>query len=223
MEYSNSILQPEEQCDCHRHQKGSYHHINENRYFLDPTRNNSLTYIAKFGQAAAHGHWRAPFDRQQLHMNVTAYNLPYEWDGYSWSNIVQDHLARLQPKPTYCVFNAGLHNHDLGRSRVQESLRQALDKSGIIGIYKTTTKTRALTRKKRFQRGRHDAALCGGAVFPNCLNLDWTGDLVGPDYYYDDVHLKVDGNNRINQQLLEYLRDFRGGVSRIDEGVVALG
>jgi len=215
LEYSNSVLQPEEQCDCHRHRKGSYHDINENRYLVEPTRNNSVSYIAKFGSAAAHGHWRAPIDRH-LQINVTGYNLPYEWDGYNWADIVVKHLALLDPKPTFVVFNAGLHAHDLTKRAVQQSLREAFQATNITGIYKTTTKTQQLNRKARFQRGRHDRALCGGRVFANCLNLDWTGDLVGPQFYYDDPHLKTDANNRMNQQLLDYLRDFRGGVSKMD-------
>jgi len=92
----------------------------------------------------------------------------------------------------------------------------------MIGIYKTTTRSREMSRTSGFQRGRHDKILCG-KVFANCLNLDWTGDLIGPDFYYDDVHVKSNANTVMNQQLLDYLqwRDdenhkFRGGVSRID-------
>jgi len=223
LEYTNTVLQPQEQCDCFRADGGrGYGSICENRYFSDPTRNNYITFITKFGKAGVHGHWPAPDMTRTLQngtLNMSAGLVPYTWDNYNWSEVIVEHIAKLQPKPTFLVFNAGLHGHNLGKKEIHESILQALNDTGITGIYKTTSKSQQLNRTSRFSRGMHDKSLCG-KVFRNCINLDWTGDLVGPQHYSDDVHFKSPGNTRMNLQLLDYVRDFNetgGGISQIDE------
>lgn len=197
LNYTNAVLQPQEQCDCIRSNGGGYGRICENRYFADPTRNNYITFITKFGQAGAHGHWPAPDMSITLEnsnaLNMSAGFIPYTWDNYNWSQVIVEHIAKLQPKPEFLVINAGLHVHNLGEEKTRESILQALNDTGITGIYKTTSKTQELTRTSRFSRGRHDKGLCG-KVFRNCINLDWTGDLIGPHHYSDDVHFKSPGN-----------------------------
>ena len=224
LQYSNDQFQPAEQCDCYRVKGRGYGNILENRYYYDADRNNSVTYILKYGKATAHGFWEAPIVHRHHRLNISTAtpSTNYTWNGYNWSAVIGQHLALLEPKPLVVVFNAGLHPHELLDPHVQDDIQAALLDSDMIGIYKTTTRTRALTRKSRFQRGRHDRAVCGrhgkdhnnGTTtetgFFNCLNLDWTGDLIGDDYYYDDNHFKATPNRIMNEQLLEYLDNYYG-------------
>jgi len=211
--WSNKQLQPEEQCDCARPGGGGYYNINENRYFFDPVRNNSVSINIKFGKATTHGHMTAPIDPNAT-IDVSR-QPPYAWENYGWNQTITEHIAKLVPKPDFLVFNAGLHANRLTNPETQQSILDALAATNIIGIYKTTTRSMNLDRKKGFSRGRHDKSLCG-KVFPDCMDLGWVGDLIGPDYYHDDVHLKSAGNTLMNLQLLAYLREYHGGVTAID-------
>lgn len=196
--YSNQRLQPYEQCDCFRIPGRTC----ENRYYKDPQHNNSLTYILKYGGLGAHGHWETPISAASTQQPVN--NTQWSWGNYDWSQVIRYHISQLDPKPTHVVFNAGHHDHDLMSPAVQGGIQQALKDTNIIGIYKTTTRSRTASRTDHHGPGRDDAQLCGN-VFSRCINVDWTGDLLGDDFYYDNLHMRGFANEILNVQLLEFL------------------
>ena len=98
--YTNSLLEPFEQCDCFRN-SASANVIFENRYFLQPSRNNSVSYIQKFDA-------RFPFKSQ---WNVTDIHKQHElvrnqtdlrFDVYresKWTEFIRNFGANMNPKP----------------------------------------------------------------------------------------------------------------------------
>jgi hypothetical protein len=184
--YSNDELQPHEDCDCYRywtHPFKWYRHC-ENRYFRDEDRGNYVTFITKFGGNPFHGHWNAStvFSKQQRHERNTTIR-SYNWWYPSWADLTDQYISQLSSKPDYMIFNQGhWRAHELRDRAVLDSLKTSLTKAGIIGIYRTT-------------------------YFP-CLNVSWTA-WTPPEDYVDDVHFKADINNRMSQQLLEFLKEHQ--------------
>lgn len=152
--HSRNLIQ--DNCNCYRGPgKINLQKSYENRYFADTLNNNFLTFIRKMGKAETHGHWdpETVFSRDQPSMDVQQSNTsaPFQWRHSSWSNSIREHVAKLEPKPELLVFNAGLwKGHDLNDPNVLISIREALDESGIRGIYQTTT--------RRYVRGQRPSS-----------------------------------------------------------------
>jgi hypothetical protein len=210
--YSIDVMKPNEHCDCYRggdwtnQSKGGYFDmINENRYYRDE-QGNHVTYLCKFQKTPVNGHWKpqdvydGPISLDQDHFTPYSYR-------YNWSGAIEHLLGNMNPKPEFVVFNSGLHfGHDLGESDVQQSIIQALNKTGITGIYKTTTHTRPEVRSGKMNYNRqHDHELCH--LTGHCLNMSWT--LGVPLKHYnpkDKLHYDYKVNKLMNGQLLNYLK-----------------
>jgi len=184
------------------------HLIYENVYYRGAERNNYVTMIAKFGKFEAHGHW-SPLDvyEPQIHTNLSSPNrldrvTPYLWR-FNWTQIIRHHLAYLQPKPNYVVINAGMWAHDLNNVTLP-AIRQALDDTGMIGIYRTTTKTLEDTSTELMP---HDAEACQWIHY--CHDVSWTGNVTDPSEYSDLKHFRANMNRIIGQQLLDLLQHIR--------------
>jgi hypothetical protein len=168
-------LAPYENCDCFRIQTT---YLVENRYFYDPTRNNTLAFILVFGDRPIHGHWldpvkaaRVPMQMQQgkIQANLT-YNvshteipilgplpaeLPDLWSG-GWDNAIETHISQIHPD--ILVMNAGHHKNDFHLPDVRKQLLQATRKVGIPRvIWKTTTAAR---EGKICVKNQVDGAMC---------------------------------------------------------------
>lgn len=222
---SNSLLQPEEQCDCFTPIEGNVVGHSENRYFSDPERGNYIAYIEKFSFNRMRGHWRpeAVFDETAKKVNILnaiqPNMIPYEWDWESWGDTVTHHIAKLNPKPDFLVFDAGMHAHHWDKVQSLFDILRAAGSSGIRPIYKTTTFPKAATRSAIAGQKLHDNQLCGSNT-PYCLNMSWTSDLERSTHYADNHYFKPDVNKRMNLQLLEYLQVIsRGGnIPRVFSG-----
>ena len=153
--------------------------------------------------------------RPDIHANHTLQNYwpvgrgdqvpPYVWSG-NWTVVIRDHLGRMVPKPDYVVFNAGLWPHDLNNDTgVLEEIRQALDDSDMMGIYKTTTK---VLSDNTTTLEDHDVRGC--QILHYCLNIGWTGEITDPNMYLPDgKHFKTPIYQQMNVQLLEMLASIR--------------
>jgi len=205
-------------CNCYRPEghymaKKQLHRMYDNMYYMDSTKSNYVTLISKFGSYEAHGHYDPKtayepevFAQHTAENNVTISRVPpYLWRG-NWSYVIREHLAWLQPKPKYVVINAGLwEDHDLGldlnnETTVLRDIQLALNETGMIGIYKSTTKVRGDTSTDLVP---HDEAGC--QLLPYCLNISWTGT-VGPEGYQDDKHFRGHVYARMNRQLLDLIK-----------------
>lgn len=218
MSESIEYMQPNEHCDCFRggeynRSAGSWWDMtNENRYYRDEQTGNYITFLNKFGKSPVNGHWApqdvyiGPIALEQGHFTPYLYR-------YNWSEAIEHLLGNLSPKPDYVVLNAGLHyGHDLGQEQVQQSIMQALNKTGITGIYKTTTHVKQEVRSKSMKIDRrHDHDLC--RLTGHCLNMSWTLSL--PLHHFnpgDRIHFDYKVNNLMVQQLLHYLKyEFHAG------------
>lgn len=211
--FSNAALAPNEQCDCFRNNPKNSSHIDkeetiENRYYSDPELNNYATFIEIFGGTAPHGHWLAR-DAHKPHVLdfEKLQNDPFVWR-QDWPGLIRNYLNKLTPKPDFLVFNEGLWiEHELGNVDVQQSIKDALEDTGIIGIYKTTTLPNINSGLAKRSAGvvfnRHDAAMC--EMIENYLDFSWTKDL-GDEHYWDGVHFKPHVNRGMNMELLDYLQ-----------------
>jgi len=140
---SSSLVQ--DKCDCHRGPgKINLDRSFENRYYSDTANNNHVAFIRKMGRAETHGHWdpSTAFSIERAATDIqTNSSMMYQWQHASWADSIRQHVAKLSPKPDYLVFNAGLwKGHDLGDPVVLRAIREALDQTGIRGIYQTTTR-----------------------------------------------------------------------------------
>ena len=142
------------------------------------------------------GHWK-PADVHNPHNFSTSWVEP-SWQ-LNWSSLIQDHIAQLEPKPDYLVFNAGAWKHDLHDVRVQKSIVQALHETNITGIYKTTTFAKNMLRRGNFS---YERTLCD--IMKHCFNISWTAS-VNASEYTDNVHFRGDTYARMNRELLELL------------------
>jgi hypothetical protein len=123
----------------------------------------------------------------------------YKWQG-NWSFLIREHVAKLQPKPEYLVFNVGPDPKE------QQEIKEALRAESITGIYMTSTYPRE--HDQNMQRFPHEARLCG-KVFPLCVDYKWTSDYMGDEHYFDHGSPKPHIHAKMNQQLLGILKNVR--------------
>jgi hypothetical protein len=138
----------------------------------------------------------------------------------NWSTVNREHVAKLQPKPEYLVFNAGLHHHDLNDPKVHRDIRDALREANITVIYRTTTFMRDNNWKT--QKSPHDSMLCG-KVFPLCVDFGWTSELTGKKDYSDDCHFKPHVKKENEFKLLDFLKDITEETKKFSTQVALLG
>ncbi|CAB9507687.1 expressed unknown protein [Seminavis robusta] len=217
---STLALAPNEECDCFRLNPKNSSHIDkeetiENRYYADPERNNYATFIEVFGGYQAHGHL-LPEEAYVQHRHAMDFDRlqtdPFVWR-HDWPGLIRNYLNEMNPKPDYLVFNEGLWiEHELGDEDVRQSIKDALDDSGIIGIYKTTTLPNINSGLAKRSAGvvfnRHDDAMC--ELIGNYLDFSWTKDL-GDEHYWDGVHFKPHVNRGMNMELLDMLQKLKQG------------
>jgi len=198
----SKVLLPGEQCDCYRLKEWKPKVFVDNRYYYDPIRNNSLSFLLKYGHMEAHGHW-PPEDVHKAH------EMSFEEGNYSWSgnwSVAIGHLAKIRPKPEYVIFNAGHHPHHMRMANVQDDIVQTLNENGFVGIYKSTTCKKG-NMMSRTALGRYEDEMCE-KMKHRCINYNWTCAFKPEDnvLYYDHTHFVPSVNQRMNEELLEYLQ-----------------
>ena len=196
------LLHPNEQCDCYRPAEWTPSVFVDNRYYYDPILNNSLTFLLKYGSMEAHGRWTP----QEVH---NAHDPSFEEGHYIWEgnwSVAFRHLDAIRPRPNYVVFNAGHHPNMMYKKAVQDDIAESLQELNLIGIYKYTTCKNGNSRARRTTT--HEDAMCA-RMEHRCISYIWTCSLENPGtHYYDHVHLTADMNQRMNEELLDYLREL---------------
>ncbi|KAL7507777.1 hypothetical protein ACHAXN_004905 [Cyclotella atomus] len=202
--FTNSILEPFENCDCFMNEGKTNHAIvTENRYFLDTERNNTVTYLQKFGYRPFKTSWHIS-EIHNKHELVTHQENVSIIDSWDWVETVQNFVCNMTPRPSAFIWNSGLwDDSDLSQLDTQLQMTSSLRRCGIISVYKTTT----VTKKRRLNtpdenRGR----LCALAYL--CLNVSWTG-MVPSDLYWDNVHFVNPVYSMLNVNLLSLLAFYK--------------
>jgi hypothetical protein len=211
------LLAPYENCDCYREPSNidtRSQYTCENRYYHDPVRNNTVTYVQAFGKAyPIRGHWRAEQAIPQLveyHQtkNQSALGdtvgpmlsrVPYRWEG-TWIDVIRGHVADLAP--AVLIMNAGKWRHSFLDAPFRDGIVAALQNvSSVIPrvIWKTTTADQGGIYTSSFNET--DAAMCN---LLECLNTTWTMD-VPPTLYVDKSHFLEPVYRLLNEQLLQQL------------------
>jgi hypothetical protein len=160
----------------------------------------------RFGAINARGHWS--HDEVHSKHNLSGVYIRHNWM-YDWPSLITEHISKLEPKPKYLVFNAGLWPHDLGQAAVLESIKQALDATNIVGIYKTTTYPDEVVDPANFtiQHG-HDAHACK-SMQNRCIDMSWTSNISGPLHYWDVNHFRSHVYTAMNMQMLNLLNELQ--------------
>ena len=134
---TNNALSPYEKCDCYRPQKWNTSQIFENRYYHNPLTNVHVVYIQAFGGIPSHGHWNASSIPENEVLPTAP--LPSVWT-FDFQETISLHLALLNPKPDWVVFNAGVWANTFHKKRTRNAVVRALDIAGIRGIWLGTDK-----------------------------------------------------------------------------------
>ena len=199
-QFANQLLYPNEICDCYFNETNLSQRY-ENRYFFDPVQNNSLIFIAKFGEHSSFGHWDPreiePSSQRPEFRMPTTYNASYAWKYNRTTDILLHHFSRLpkSQQPNYVVLNQGLwENHTLTIYQLPDLL-DALHSLNMKGIYRTTT----ASRKSQAPSTSHEEAYC--EAMP-CWNMSWTSK-VSDSSMVDDLHYTSDMNRIFVEQLFE--------------------
>lgn len=203
-EFSNQLFYPFEHCDCFRTAgpyappKGS--DVYENRYYRNDARNITISYLQYFGdQSMFSGHWRpsdsngtAPYQAPDLKMTTP------KWIYHKVEDVLIHIAAKLQPKPTTLILNAGAHPHNYlkaeHRTRVFTTAKSLFDRI----IWKTSS-----PRVDHSAVSTADTLVCAHREV-ECLNLNWTFHL-SPRDYADKLHFFSRGYSDIDVQLIRQL------------------
>ena len=239
---STAALQPYENCDCYR-RKG-YHFLKdicENRYYHDPTRNITLTYIQAFGtNVPIRGHWEADNaflaqaqkemqDREETSRlaatkgppSIGPFYVPYPFTwSKNWTELITEHLAKISP--SHVVMNAGKWKHNFDDIRFASKIKEALDASQIIGVWKTTTseihgKYYNVRNWPGENWNKTDHIMCelfaptsanGGDVVVGggCLNNSGWTQLLSDRFYMDEKHFVEPVYRKLNEEVLDHLK-----------------
>ena len=156
---SAAALEPYENCDCYR--KKGFRFLNnvcENRYYHDPTRNITVSYIQAFGSIPIRGHWEAdkafPLQASKEQQRLDELGgwekskavappigphfkqYPFLWTK-GWVEMIKEHLSKIAP--SYVIMNAGKWKHKFDDPNYAGQVKKALNDLNMVGIWKTTT------------------------------------------------------------------------------------
>ena len=183
--YTNSLLQPYERCDCYRWIPQN----RENRYYYDPRTftNNVIYYINKGGINPVQSYWTPQTiwdDHGPMHRQGHKTN-PSDWPHkhiFNWAEVINDFISQLVPKPNIIILNAGFWEHNLHDPKIRTKIIQSIKEQGMISIYKTTSKT---TKLNETSMRDYETEMCRLADY--CFDLTWTFNITA-DCLYDDKH-----------------------------------
>ncbi len=221
--YTNGQLQPYEECDCFRDGiDNNMRFIIENRYFRDEERNNTVTYLQKFGDDFMRSSWNVSdiytHKSSSLSSSSSSKHGPLITTRadfkpihfFKWIQTIEEFVCKMEPKPSVFIFNEGIWaNNDLVHVTLQGDIVEALRKCNVLSMFKTTTKSRGDTDRNF---AKYEERLCNQTDY--CLDLTWTG-MVPREMYWDRVHFIPPLYSYMNLELLSLLSSI-GGLVELD-------
>mmetsp|Transcript_11624 Transcript_11624/g.16969 ORF Transcript_11624/g.16969 Transcript_11624/m.16969 type:complete len:496 (-) Transcript_11624:30-1517(-) len=201
--FTNFNLKPYEECDCFRNE-GIMNHglLNENRYFWDEERNNSVTYLQKFGTAEFKTSWNVTDIHDTNHILVQHAREVSYFGHTDWLGTIQEFICKMMdPKPSIVFFNSGLWGDGgLANSTTQTNIVDALKHCDITSVYKTTTKMQS---EQDSNMREYEEQMCNKTDM--CYDISWTGPLVPERFYWDRAHMTSPIYSMLNVQMLALL------------------
>jgi hypothetical protein len=203
---TNKFLSPHERCDCFRDKWPNVtlvdSYVIEDRYFYDPERNNTLTYLLGFGNTISGLHGRVSPKDAFRDINSTEYqyiNSPCEWRYTDWGVALEKYVAPLAA--THVLMNVGYWPHDLDTNKqARDSIVNALKKTGLVGIWRTNSYLHDHSIRPLAEKA--DEAMKG--LFDRVLDVSWTYGL-DKHMYWDTKHFNEPVYRVMNEELLELL------------------
>lgn len=203
---TTKLLSPLEKCDCYREEWPNKfevdEHVVENRYFFDPALNNTLVYLQAYGnKRSARLHGRIFPQDAFRDTQLFEYNhrkTDWLWNIKDWGEAIEQYVSRLNA--THVLMNAGLWPTDFDRNKdARDSLFQALNKTGLVGIWRTTTFE---NDHKQYEGGRRtDAVMPRLFGAEHVLDVSWTKQL-DEKFYWDRIHFYEPAYRVLNEELL---------------------
>ena len=178
-----------EYCDCSI--VGGF----ENRYYYNPIRNISVTFIVYVGDNIPVGGGWSPINGSN-HFDHPPAPEPISWVYSTVQERILNIAAKLDPKPTTLVLNAGHWGN---------KWNETAHRDGVLGLAKSLF-PRVIWKTTNYIIDhapgdyQHDAFVCS---YPGveCMNLDWTQHL-DASHYWDRVHFRADVYTDINIQFM---------------------
>lgn len=211
--FSNRALDPYEKCDCYR-EKGSVTRgmgrksLCENRYFHDPTRNNTIVYFQAMGNhIPVRGHFENPpfFQQNRQPHNQSNFTIfqkkePFSWS-YEWPDAILHQVSKIRPSPKL-ILAAAAWLHDFDKPDFVTKIIHAVNKT--VGMENVLWKTATANRRGQIRdKGKTDRYMC--EQLQGCLNVSgWTSKL-SKDYYIDEGHFREPVYRKMNEELFLYL------------------
>ena len=132
--YTTEHFEGQMACDCQR-ANGI-----ENRYYINPHNGHSYTYIQMYGENQGHGSYNpdAVYNATiTLPPEDEKYN-PKENEnlsdtGQDMDQLILQYVAKLEPKPTAIIMNAGLLSNELISFNMEKIMRAAHNVTGVSG------------------------------------------------------------------------------------------
>jgi hypothetical protein len=201
---TNRLLSPMEKCDCFRKSwpdiKYVDRYVMENRYFHDPERNNTLSYLQAFGNIISVLHGRIS-PEEAFHNDWTEFahiNSTWQWQFSDWGDALEQYVTRLNA--THVMMNVGMWPNDFHENKqARDSIVRALKTTGLVGIWRGNTYLVS-----------HDmqpsCAMADGAMTnlfgEKVLNTSWSRRLQ-QKYFWDSKHFREPVYRVMNEELLE--------------------
>ena len=212
-EATTAELSPYERCDCYRPNKpirSIFHVVTENRYFWEPTHDNAVAFITLFG---SNRRYHGSFSPEDAFHDIDKYKFNHSlfrpeqliWKMSEWHEVVEKHVAQLDPKMTHVVMNAGAWKNDFASSQVaREQLTESVHQANMTSIWKTTTRGIWPPYNQQPYRGTEvsDPLMCGLA--DDCFNLSWTRDIYS-NYSWEGRHYYEPIYRIFNEELMEMI------------------
>jgi hypothetical protein len=204
---TNTMLRPQEQCDCFRPQAFDYHKFFENRYYNDEAKKLKITYIWYTG-GHIQGHWMNSSNSDDLRKPETTLHPPlWKTDIHGAMEGFLKTLIGVK-KNSILVLNTGQHVHGFGAQGYGASVHALASKIFEQVAWRTTTSRMPSMRDQNrdprlHERTQQDDIMC---AIPGitCLNISWTQDL-GESNYSDWLHFNAPVYNLMNAQMLTSL------------------
>jgi len=194
---TNAMLYPAEYCDCTY--QGEKVNV-ENRYYFNEKRNITLSFYSYTGDhRRMHGYWMpgGAATNHQFHA-PTHETGPRKWVVNSIQELFTNIIAKLTPKPSVLLLNAGHWNNKYK----EESHRTAVLTIALSHFDRVIWKTTNYLSDHQLPSTANDEACNYPRI--ECMNITWTKDLSQHEYM-DLKHNAPEIYSDMNRQFMYQL------------------